>query len=629
MQGTIRCPKCGADSKYGASFCSICGNRLAPISESGQTNAINNKITYPGKAKNKKSRILKFGLIAVAVIIIGSIILKPNRNDVVTESANNDEDTETVEVFDPKEAEKKLSSKVTKDYLPGTYKSSDGKYFAIKVTDESVLNITMPKLAKIFNPDLSSFCYIFNSENGWLEEVGEVYVTQDDLILTSETYSYELSGNTLKLTNDETGETVKYKKISDDYKPKVLMDKSSITADDIAGVYKNNLSVDGGNLIRIIQIDKVDDSVVNIYWYYNEDYIVAKTSQMLYMAENVPVTKFVGGKRVYLKGVDDCIVNSIRFTTRTTVNDEGVGFSKMSDNSLGYEKLNITNLKTVFPDMNYDYSSFDDVVTAKYNKIRFAYNKKWYRYCKQYKCEGYAGEYGYNQFDKSILLTIESPSDDIIDLYLNGVKYDSFDASDYKSIDSHTMQYDSKIGASFSYAPTDYNLDNNVYAEVEPSYIELFIPQGFSSELSFAEGKELVFNLNDDRINSFTLSQQEDDPNPENGASRYVGHWVSFRPTADITDNGDGTCDISVYWSNSASEGLEWRLKNAVYNSDEDKLSYTDGECVRVVWSNNGEAERTTTDTGLFGYFKLKSDNELSWYDESSGYSSDIVFEKN
>lgn len=626
MPGSIKCPKCGADNNSEANFCSICGGKLIPSERIDQSNEFNSANAAAGMPRKKKSRILKFGLIAAAVIIIGSIILKPDPNNVMPQSASNDEDTETVEAFDHKEAEKKLSSKVTKDYLPGTYKSSDGKYFAIKVTDESVLNITMPGLAKIFNPDLSSFCYVFKSENGWLEELGDVYVTQDELILTSETYSYELSGTTLKLTNDDSGETVKYKKISDDYKPNLFMDKSSITADNIEGIYLYNLSVNDGNYNRILKIDKVSDSIVNIYCYYYIGNLLGEISQMQYAAENVPVSEFVGGKRVYLKSENDCIVDSIIFVTRTSIEDEGTVFSKVSDNSLNDELQSIESLKTIAPDINYDYSSFDDVVTAKYEKIKFVYNNKWYRYCKQYKCEGYAGsDDRYNKFDKPILLTIENPSDDIIDLYLNGVKYDSFDASDYKSIDSHTMQYDSKIGASFNYIPTDFNSKLNI----ESSRIELFIPQGFSSELSFAEGKELTFELNDGRNNNYASTQQTDDSISENAASRYLGHWVSFRPTADITDNEDGTYDIYVYWSNSASEGLEWNLKNAVYNSDEDKLSYTDGECVRVVWSNTGEAERTTTDTGLYGYFKLKNMNELSWYDESSGYSSDIVFEKN
>ena len=73
MQETIQCPKCGADNERGANFCSICGSKLATTEKIDRQNMFNDKNAASGMPKKKKSRILRFGLIAAAVIIIWNI----------------------------------------------------------------------------------------------------------------------------------------------------------------------------------------------------------------------------------------------------------------------------------------------------------------------------------------------------------------------------------------------------------------------------------------------------------------------------------------------------------------------------------------------------------------------------
>ena len=351
---------------------------------------------------------------------------------------------------------------------------------------------------------------------------------------------------------------------------------------------------------------------------------------MMYLAENVPVEEFFANGKAYLKGENNCTVDYIKFISPDMISDEIHGFERVKNSDKYSDLERLPSLKSLHPEINYDYSSYDEIVTGKGDiqgySYKFTFNHKWYKYYNEFLAAGYMEDSNMDnikELEKECKLTIESIDDSQFTLYLNGVKYDTFNCKDFKGVDRDYVQYDSSIGASFQLYEPDIN-----DPPIKPENIRLFVPRGFSSELSFADGRELVFVLPGEENVSVT-SQQTDPYLSENAASRYLGHWVSFRPMADIEENENGTYNITVVWSSSASEGIEWSFKNAVYDPSEDILSYTDGESVHVIWSSSGEVERIPQDSGLSGYFKVNDNNELLWFDDGSENSSDIVFERN
>ncbi len=431
MERKKQCPNCGTNNSLQSKFCSKCGYDISTTGVISQAHNdhnstkrnISNVLDFLKAQISRRKKTLT--IIAVIIIVVMAVSWITNSKTDLKDIDSTSIDTDIATAFDPEKAEKELSDKVTKDYLPGTYKSSDGEYFAIKITDESIFNIPgwLGVLTQ-YDHTLESRCKIISSEAGWLQESGEIYIAPDKKIYidgkTKAYYDFDFKNGKLTLTDYQDNKKT-YKKISDEYNAKLFINKNAITPESIEGYYTGKDS--------IVRIDKSNDNEVNIYS-YTKDY-VTKEMEIEYIAENIPVIEFSGNNTVCLKGKDNYTLTSLHFISRREIVDEGSYAFYRTYKDENYTHLNglENNFKSEHNNIDYNYSSFDDdIIIAKGNKYNFAFNYRWYL---DYNTFDY-----YNPKQEQVhTLEIKNPSGEVLDIYIDGIKYDSFNAKELDGTD--------------------------------------------------------------------------------------------------------------------------------------------------------------------------------------------------
>lgn len=275
----MRCPKCGTEFKEGK-FCPNCG-----------TNVIQDKIIEKNVDKIQPTKKTYFISLVILIIVIAVVFVFSGK-----ESNHNSDNIR-----------KKLDNKITKNYLPGTYENSDGSFFAINITDESLLSINVT-LAKMFGGDTSGFCSVVTPEYAWLEETAVIDIADKTIRISTNpeiVYHYKLKKNKLIISLNN-GEDKTYKKISDEYKPQLITTNSVPNVDDIVGLYgTEDYDFMGG---RLIFIEKADQEHVDAYIFEHDDftrYYDTGIPSIINYRRNIPLSEFSNGGPVLLDGIKE------------------------------------------------------------------------------------------------------------------------------------------------------------------------------------------------------------------------------------------------------------------------------------------------------------------------------------
>ena len=274
----MKCNKCGFEFDEGV-FCPNCGTKQM------EDNEITCKEPAPqliGKEKKKSNKLIFLVLIAIIVVIVKMCSGKSDGKETVDKSDSMNK------ILD------QLDATVTEDYLPGTYRSNDGKIFAIKVYDESILNVNTT-LATIFQGQDYSICEVITPDVGWYAEGGWIDMSDKEISIPGEgddeiLYYFDFD-KTIVSIEDEEGNKTKYKKISDEFNKLVVSQAYPSNIEDIVGtyVYKEESLLNYNDYV--VHIEMVNEKSVNIYvfrFYNDSDELVPYLCK-----ENVDIKEFV------------------------------------------------------------------------------------------------------------------------------------------------------------------------------------------------------------------------------------------------------------------------------------------------------------------------------------------------
>ena len=131
--------------------------------------------------------------------------------------------------------------------------------------------------------------------------------------------------------------------------------------------------------------------------------------------------------------------------------------------------------------------------------------------------------------------------------------------------------------------------------------------------------------------------QQEQNTEPEAQQDNYTGDYadrISQRATMTVTQDGDGTLEFEVSWSNSAFETSVWTMSGTI-SEDGTHVDYTDGRMVTTSFGEPGTEpgeEETPVDVLVIyengtGHFDI-ADGVFTWVSDNDDFAENPVFEK-
>lgn len=347
---------------------------------------------------------------------------------------------------------KQFDGKVTKDYLPGTYMTKDGKIFAIDIYDDSILSIN-PTLAKVFQGQTWSSCSVILPNVAWLQESATVDVADDSIKVDNDStvYTFKVKGKNLTLKYGD--ENLKFIKISDEYNAAKAIDTSKIKIENIVGCYCEQ----EGTSTYVIQIKKRDDKSIDVY--YAEAGIDKRVNQIDGAIENVPYEAFAGNKWVYIVADDVCKPIGISFDARNSVGIQG-GLWKLLkiDNQVDLSQM-VSEYKREHPNIDYQYKSYSNHVKTFVNEaedIELGVYIKWYDI--------------YDSFQNGIgTVQFKSVGNGKINIIYNENIILTFDENDCRLGDSNdSLVYTCQDGTEFEYYPDEVRIQ--LYGTYEGSY---------------------------------------------------------------------------------------------------------------------------------------------------------------
>lgn len=407
--------KCECGTEYEGNFCPNCGRKNV-------------------KKKRVKKKIF-------LIIFVGVVLL------VVIKSGKKKDNAQTNNAA----MKSQLSDKVTADYLPGTYESDDGKIFAIRIEDESILNINVT-LAKIFRGKDWSSCQVILSDFGWTDEVGIIDVGDKTITVPGESdtvFAYKINKKKLVLIDSNKDKTT-YTKISDEYNADILTEGVLPAVDDVIGNYVHS----AGGRDDILIVEKMDDSAVNVYLLYAYYESGSPVYSVKGLAEKVPVEKFNGNDYVCLKGRDNTDTYYINFVGRDTIHVEHQANcvrQETADYNIADE---INEYKAEHLEMDYQYTSFTDVDVLFTNPDRAAYsfNREWYK------------KYADFMSGSGIALKVNALDQKTVQILVDGKEYCTFQESSYIAGENTSyVVYQCDDGTEFEYYPEySSNIDGKI-----------------------------------------------------------------------------------------------------------------------------------------------------------------------
>lgn len=435
--------KCECGTEYEGNFCPNCGRKNV-------------------KKKRVKKKI--FLIIFVAVVLLVVIKSGKKKDNAQTNNAA---------------MKSQLSDKVTADYLPGTYESDDGKIFAIRIEDESILNINVT-LAKIFRGKDWSSCQVILSDFGWTDEVGIIDVGDKTITVPGESdtvFAYKINKKKLVLIDSNKDKTT-YTKISDEYNADILTEGVLPAVDDVIGNYVHS----AGGRDDILIVEKMDDSAVNVYLLYAYYESGSPVYSVKGLAEKVPVEKFNGNDYVCLKGRDNTDTYYINFVGRDTIHVEHQANcvrQETADYNIADE---INKYKAEHLEMDYHYTSFMDVDVLFTNPDRAAYsfNREWYK------------KYADFMSGSGIALKVNALDQKTVQILVDGKEYCTFRKNSYTAGENTSyVVYQCDEGMEFEYYP-EYS--SNIDGSIPMIHFNTFDADGMGYDVNTEYGLDFTYS---------------------------------------------------------------------------------------------------------------------------------------